>query len=151
LTFSLKLKRTSIIVRRFAILVVLLVVLALGGALLLVRPLLKSDDYSLVASIDGSPAEAQLLEPFPWGPYYINLATEPTKRYNWFGVAFGRESVFIPIGIYRSRNGWPYIHADQAKGVRLTDGKVEDNWTVDFTDGGVTFSNASIHVELHKK
>jgi hypothetical protein len=145
------LKRASIIVSGIAILIALLVVLAVGGALLLVRPLLKSDDYSLVASIDGSPVEAQLLEPFPWGPYYVHLPTEPSKRYNWFGVAVGRKSVFIPVAIYRSPYRRPYIHADQAKGVMLTDGKVEDHWTVDFTDGGVTFTNASIHVELHKK
>jgi hypothetical protein len=147
--------RTWIIIRRVAISIIILAFIAAACVFSLVRPLFKSDDYTLVARIDGSPVEAQLLKPFPWGPYYIHLDNihlkrERATRYNWFGVAFGRESVFSPIAIYTSSSGLPYIHVDQAKGVRLTDGKIEDDWTVNFTEDGVSFSNAAIHIQLHQ-
>jgi hypothetical protein len=32
--------------------------------------------------------------------------------------------------------------------VRLTDGKIEDNWDVSFTSDGVHFSNGSLDVSL---
>jgi hypothetical protein len=70
------------------------------------------------------------------------------ERYNWIGVAFSRESVFSPIALYTGWLGLPYIHTDQAKGVRLTDGKIEDDWDVSFTDAGVHFSNGSLDVSL---
>lgn len=147
--------RTWIIIRRVAVSITILAVVSAVCVLALVRPLFESDDYRLVASIDGTPVEAQLLQPFPWGPYYIHLDNihlrrERATRYNWFGVAFGRESVFSPIAIYTSSSGLRYIHADQANGVKLTGGKIEDDWTVNFTEDGVSFSNAAIHIELHQ-
>ena len=33
----------------------------------------------------------------------------------------------------------------------LTDGKMEDNWKVNFNNSGVTFQNSSIHFKLVKK
>lgn len=147
--------RTWIIIRRVAISIAVLAVIAIVWVLSLVRPLFESDDYKLVASIDGIPVEAQLLQAFPWGPYYIHidhihLRRERSARYSWFGVAFGRESVFSPIAIYTSGSGLSYIHADQAKGVGLTDGKIEDDWTVNFTEDGVSFSNSAIRIDLHQ-
>ena len=134
-----------------AVLIVLLLVAAVAvGILNYAPPLISSGDYALTATINGTPARAKLLKPFPSGSYYIQLNDEPTGRYEWFGVAFGRKSAFSPVGIYSSPVGFDYIHADQDKGVVLTDGKMEDDWKVDFTGAGVTFQNGSIHVVLAK-
>lgn len=136
--------------KRAGLILLLLVVAATVGILAYAHPLISSDDYSVTATIDGAPARAKLLKPFPSGSYYVQLDDEPTGRYNWFGVAFGRKSAFSPVGIYSSSFGFHYIHADQDKGVVLTDGKMEDDWKVDFTGSGVIFQNASIHIELAK-
>jgi hypothetical protein len=117
------------------------------GIVFYARPLIASDDYTLTATINGKPERAKLPKPFPSGSYYIQL-DEPTDRYNWFGLAFGR--AFSPIGIYSSPFGFHYIHTDQDKGVVLTDGKMEDYWKVDFTSSGVIFRNASMQIELVK-
>ena len=111
----------------------LLAVVGVVGILSLARPLLPSNEYLVTATVDGSPVDANLLKPFPSGSYYIQLDTDPTKHLNWFGIAFGRKSAFRPVTIYSSRLGFDYMHTDQGKGVNLTDGKMEDNWTVDFT------------------
>ena len=136
-------------IRRLGLIAIFLFVAAAVGILFYARPLFSSDDYKLTATVDGFPAPAKLLRPFPSGSYYIQL-DEPTDRYNWFGVAFGRKSAFSPIRIYTSPFGFHYIHADQDKGVVLTDGKMEDDWKVDFTASGVVFHNASIHIDLAK-
>ena len=136
-------------IRRAGLIAFLLVMASAAGIVFYARPLIASDDYTLTATINGKPARAKLLKPFPLGSYYIQL-DEPADRYNWFGVAFGRKSAFSPIGIYSSPFGFHYIHTDQDKGVVLTDGKMEDDWKVDFTSSGVIFRNASIQVELAK-
>ncbi len=136
-------------IRRVGLVAFLLVMAATAGILFFARPLIASDDYTLTATINGKPAGAKLLKPFPSGSYYIQL-DEPTDRYNWLGVAFGRKSAFRPIGIYHSSFGFHYIHTDQDKGVVLTDRKMEDDWKVEFTSSGVIFSNATIQVALDK-
>ncbi|WP_411825494.1 hypothetical protein [Luteolibacter sp. AS25] len=128
----------------------MLVLIGLYGIIFLARPLLPSDDYDVTATIDGSTVEAKLLKAFPFGSYYIHIDTKSPGQLNWFGVAFGRKSVFSPVGIYTSKLGFIYMHADQDKGVVLTDGKIEDNWTVDFTATGTTFQNSSTAVTLKK-
>lgn len=137
-------------IKRLGLTLLLLVVAATAGILTYARPLFPSDDYLLTATIDGAPARAKLLKPFPSGSYYVQLDDVSVGRYNWFGVAFGRKSAFSPVGIYSSSFGFHYIHADQDKGVVLTDGKMEDDWKVDFTASGVRFENASIRIELAK-
>ena len=131
-----------------AVIIVSLLVIAAVGFFSIVRPLLPSDDYSLTAMVDGSPVEANLFKAFPSGSYYVHLVDTPNERHNWFGVAFGRKSVFVPVGLYTSPWGSPYIHSDQDKGVVVTDGKMEDNWKVAFTDSGVTFNNDSNRIQL---
>jgi hypothetical protein len=115
-----------------------------------VRPLIPADDYALRVTVEGAPARATLLKPFPSGAYYIRLDDEFEDRYGWFGVAFERKAAFSPVGVYSSRGGFHYVHADQDTGVHLTDMKMDDEWVVEFTGAGVIFENASIRVELMK-
>ena len=136
--------------KRAGLILLFVVLAAVVGILGYARPLISSDDYSLTATIDGAPARAKLLKPFPSGSYYVLLDDVPTGPYKWFGVAFGRKSAFSPVGIYSSSLGFHYIHADQDNGVVLTDGKMEDDWKVDFKGSGVVFQNATIHIELSK-
>jgi hypothetical protein len=126
-----------------------LIALLCAACLFYAQPLLASRAYVVSASQDGKPIQADLLCPpaIP-GTFYIKLSDAKPSRYNWFGVAFPRRSVFSPIAPYTGLGGWPYIHTDQAKGVRLTDGKMEDNWDVSFTEDGVHFSNGSLDVSL---
>ncbi|WP_411825373.1 hypothetical protein [Luteolibacter sp. AS25] len=131
-----------------AITVIVVMLIAAIGSFMLVRPLLPSDSYSVTATLDGSPIDAKLYKLFPFGSYYVHFTGDPAARYNWFGVAFGRESVFIPIGLRTSPWGHDYIHFDQDKGVVVTSGKMEDNWKIEFTDSGVIFQNDSTRIEL---
>jgi len=149
-TFSKEMKIKSKALKRAVIVLLLLALVSAVGILTLARPLLPSDDYQVTAVVNGSSVDAQLLKPFPFGSYYVKLGDVPDRTLNWFGVAFGRKSAFSPVGIYSSRFGFDYMHADQDKGVVLTDGKMEDNWTVEFTDSGVRFQNSSTLVSLTK-
>ena len=136
------------IIKRITLLVVLIVLIC-AACLFYAQPLLASRAYVVTATLDGKPLQAELLRPpaIP-GTFYIRLPEAQPDRYNWFGVAFPRKSVFSPIALYTGWGGLPYIHTDQAKGVRLTDGKIEDKWDVSFTAGGVQFSNGSLAVSL---
>jgi len=136
------------ITKRLTILVVILAVLG-AACLFYAQPLLASRAYVVTATLDGKPIQADLLRPpaIP-GTFYIRMPDAHPERYNWIGVAFSRESVFSPIALYTGWLGLPYIHTDQAKGVRLTDGKIEDDWDVSFTNAGVHFSNGSLDVSL---
>ena len=134
--------------RRF-ILLVAFVAIAAAACLFFAQPLLPSRAYVVTATLDGMPIQAELFRPpaIP-GTFYVRIPDVQSHRFRWFGIAFPRESVFSPIAIY---TGWcdaPYIHSDQAKGVRLTDGKIEDQWDVAFTPGGVDFSNGSLTISL---
>lgn len=135
---------------KVGLMLLFLSVAAVGIVLTLARPLFPSNDYSLTATIDGAPVRAKLLKPFPLGSYYIQIDDDSVAQYKWFGVAFGRRSAFVPVGVYSSLIGFHYIHTDQDKGVVLTDGKVDDGWKVDFAGSGVRFENASIRIELTK-
>ena len=145
-----EMKIRSRALRRVSIILLSIVLLAVFVLLFLARPLIPSNDYNVTAFVEGQPVDAQLLKPFPLGSYYVKLSGVPHQTLNWFGVAFGRKSAFSPVGIYTSTLGFDYIHADQDKGVVLTDGKMEDNWTVDFTGSGVRFQNSSTQVNLTK-
>jgi hypothetical protein len=120
-----------------------------GACLFFAQPLLSSRAYVVTATLDGKPIQAELLRPpaIP-GTFYVRLPDVELQRYRWFGIAFPSESVFSPIALYTGWRDLPYIHTDQAKGVRLTDGKIEDQWDVAFTGGGVRFSNGSLAVSL---
>ena len=141
-------KTRSAALKKATLVLLLLAVVGVVGVLSLARPLLPSDDYLVTATVDGSPVDAKLLKPFPFGSYYIHLDTRSPRQLDWFGVAFSRKSAFCPVGIYTSKLGFNYMHVDQDKGVNLTDGKMEDNWRVDFTATGVTFQNTSTSVSL---
>ena len=129
--------------------IVALFTLLSGACLFFAQPLLSSRAYVVTATLDGKPIQAELLRPpaIP-GTFYVRLPDAQPQRYRWFGIAFSRESVFSPIGLYTGWHDLPYIHTDQAKGVRLTDSKIEDQWDVAFTGGGVRFSNGSLTVSL---
>lgn len=131
------------------ILLVALFALIAAACLFFAQPLLSSRAYVVTATLDGKPIQADLLRPpvIP-GTFYVRLPEAQPQRYRWFGIAFPRESVFSPVALYTGWRGLPYIHTDQAKGVRLTDGMIEDQWDVSFTARGVQFSNGSLAVSL---
>lgn len=133
------------------ILVVALFALIFAACLFYAQPLLSSRNYMVTATLEGDPILAELLRPpaIP-GTFYVHLPEAQPLRYRWFGIAFPRESVFSPIALYRGWGELPYIHTDQAKGVRLTDGKIGDQWDVVFTASGVHFSNGKLAVSLTK-
>jgi hypothetical protein len=134
-------KRVILLVAFFALLA--------AACLFFAQPLLSSRAYVVTATLDGKPIQAELLRPLAIpGTFYVRLPDAQPQRYRWFGIAFPRESVFSPIALYTGWRDLPYIHTDQAKGVRLTDGKIEDQWDVAFTAGGVQFSNGSLAVSL---
>lgn len=114
-----------------------------------VQPLLPSRAYRVTATLDGAPIRAELLRPpaIP-GTYYLRLPVAQADRYSWFGIAFSRQAVFSPLAVYFDWRGTPFIHTDQAKGVRLSDTKIDDHWDVAFTTDGVQFSNASLAITL---
>lgn len=131
------------------ILIVTLFAFIAAACLFFAQPLLSSRAYVVTATLDGKSIQAELLRPpaIP-GTFYVRLPDALPQRYRWFGIAFPRESVFSPIALYTGWRDLPYIHTDQAKGVRLTDGKIEDQWDVAFTADGVQFSNGSLAVSL---
>ena len=131
------------------ILLVAVIALIAAACLFFAQPLLSSRAYVVTATLDGKPIQAELLRPpaIP-GTFYVRLPDAQPQRYRWFGIAFPCGSVFSPTALYTGWRDLPYIHTDQAKGVRLTDGKIEDHWDVSFTVGGVEFSNGSLAVSL---
>ena len=134
--------------KRVILLVALIAIIA-AACLFFAQPLLSSRAYIVTATLDGKPIQAELLRPpaIP-GTFYVRLPDAQPQRYRWFGIAFQRGSVFSPIALYTGWCDLPYIHTDQAKGIRLTDGKIDDQWDVSFTAGGVEFSNGSLAVSL---
>jgi hypothetical protein len=130
-------------------LVIAVVLIGAAGVLAFAQPLLSSRAHAVTASLNGAPIQAELLRPpaLP-GTYYVHLPDAQPRRYSWFGIAFSRQSVFSPVALYKGWRGLTFIHTDQAKGVCLTDGKIEDHWKVDFTSSGVQFSNGSLSVTL---
>ncbi len=118
-------KRTT---KRLILLVALSALIAVA-CLFFAQPLFPSRAYVVTATIDGKPIPAELLRPpaIP-GTFYIRLPEAQPRQYRWFGIAFPRKSVFSPIALYTGWRGLPYIHTDQAKGVRLTSGKIDDQW-----------------------
>jgi hypothetical protein len=136
------------IAKRLILLVVLFALITVAS-LFLAQPLLPSRAYVVTATLDGKPIPAELLRPpaIP-GTFYIRLPEAQPRQYHWFGIAFSRKSVFSPIAIYTGWRGLPYIHTDQAKGVCLTSGKIDDQWQVTFTSGGVRFFNGSLDLSL---
>jgi hypothetical protein len=138
------------ITKRLILLSVLFALMA-AACLFLAQPLLPSRAYVVTATLDGKPISAELLRPPAiLGTFYIRLPETQPQQYRWFGIAFPRESVFSPIALYTGWRGLPYIHTDQAKGVCLTSGKINDKWHVAFTDDGVRFFNGSLDVTLTK-
>ena len=136
------------LIKRVILLTALFALIA-AACLFFAQPLLPSRAYVVTATLDGKPIQAELLRPpaIP-GTFYVRLPDALPQRYRWFGIALPRESIFSPIVLYTGWSDLPYIHTDQAKGVRLTDSKIEDQWDVAFTAGGVQFSNGPLAVSL---
>lgn len=141
-------KRTIKCIALIAALLAVAALVCLSAA----QPLLSSRAYIVTATLDGAPIRAELLRPaFIPGTYYLHLPDAQPQRYSWVGIAFSRQSVFSPVAVYTGWAGIPYIHTDEAKGVRLTSGKFEDHWSVVFHPSGVQFSNASLSISLTKR
>ena len=131
-----------------------------GGVLLLSfvalnfwSPILRSSDYTVTASRGGQPIQAQLFHPpLMRGLYYLRLPDEASPFYHCFGIAFSRKSVFVPASINTTFFGLNYIYTNQTHGLRLTDGKLQNNWTMDFRDdGSLAFENATLSISLTPK
>ena len=139
--------------RRWGAIGLALVAVVLFGIVAVRPPLVATDAYSVQYSVRGqSYTDAEVFRPVLMGHLlYVRLPVLADTRYLWFLVDLRRSVVSSPLGPYRSSHGFDYIHSDQAFGVRLTDGKIEDHWTVSFESGIVTFSNDSIHVTVTKR
>ena len=143
--------------RKYIVLaVILFFVGVVASGLFFVQPLLPSSAYVTTATLDGAPTRAELLSPLALsGLYYVHLPDVqppplyPWRRYRYLGIAFSRQSVFR--GPIYGSDGFPFIHTDQAGGIRLNDPKIEDHWSVAFTADGVQFSNSSLSVSLHRR
>ena len=77
---------------------------------------------------------------------FIELPASHRDRYWWFALDTERKAVGVPNGPRRE----PYLHQnhDMNLGVGLKDQKIEDAWTVDWIDRGVTFTNSNLKIEL---
>ena len=136
-------------ITKYSFIAMTLFVILVWACLGIVQPLVSSSAYVVTASLDGEPIRANLLRPLAMpGTFYIHLPDAKPARYCWFGIAYTRKSVFSPVALYKGWNDMPYIHTDQAKGVRLDTSKIEDNWKVSFASGGVHFSNGSLDVTV---
>ncbi|MEO6053149.1 MAG: hypothetical protein ABIP97_03980 [Chthoniobacterales bacterium] len=134
---------------KYFILGAVLLSIAGGFLFLFERPLLPSKAYTITASLNGVPIHAELLHPsFASEVYYVRLPDARPGLYQWFGIAFRRLSVFIPAAVYTGWYDIPYVHSDQLHGVNITDGKIEDHWSVKFSPAGVQFSNGSFSIAL---
>ncbi|MEN3941015.1 hypothetical protein WJU23_06965 [Prosthecobacter sp. SYSU 5D2] len=129
----------------------LLVLLLLAtGVLTLRQPVIPSRAYAVTAMLNGQPVRAELMTPlFHSEPYFIHVPDAPNRMDKWFGIAFARQSVFLPF-IYEGL-GLPYVHTDQLHGLSLTSGKMETPWKVAFTADGVEFSSETLSVVLRRK
>jgi hypothetical protein len=126
--------------------------LAFAGLMMLVRPLLVSRDYVVTAKVDGESVQAKLMRPaFTSGVYYLELEAGPSVRDRMFLIREDSSTVALPISVYKGVMNIPYVHADQMRGILLTDGKVEDTWEVHSTPDKVKFANASISVQMERR
>ena len=77
---------------------------------------------------------------------FIELPASHRDRYWWFALDTVRKAVGVPNGPRRE----PYLHQnhDMNLGVGLKGQKIEDAWTVDWIDRGVTFTNSNLKIEL---
>ena len=130
-----------------------LVAVIVFGIISVLPPLVATDSYPVHYSVRSQPyTDAEVFRPVFMGHLlYIRLPSLADRRYSWFLVDLRRHVVSWPAGHYRSSFGFYYIHADQAFGIRLTDSKMEDHWTVSFEYDSVTFSNETIHVTVNTR
>ena len=127
----------------------LLFLLLAAGVLSLRQPLIPSRTYIVTSMLNGQPMRVELMTPlFQSDPFFIHVPDAPNRMDKWFGIAFSRQSVFIPF-MYEGL-GLPYVHTDQLHGVSLTSGKMESPWKVAFTADGVQFSNGTLSLTLHR-
>jgi hypothetical protein len=134
----------------FALALVVIVTFAVVPDL---RPLVSTHSYSAQYSVSGKPyTDATVFSPLLMGHLlYLQLPSLADTPYSWFLVDLRRSVVSWPAGHYQSPFGYSYIYPNQAFGVPLTSGKMEDHWTVTFESDSVTFSNGTIHVAVHKR
>ena len=142
--------RMSLRSKRILFFVAALTFVAISYCGLVGIPLIPSSAYTVAVVYDGHSISTRLYRPLvASGLYYIRLPESVPAHYRWIGVAFDRQSAFIPVAIYHSSLGWSYVHADQTHGVRLTDGKVDDSWTVCFDQSdGASFRNPSFDITM---
>ena len=114
-----------------------------------VQLLVPSTDYTVAATLEGGPLEAELKQPkkLP-GIYYVHLGLPSLHRYEWLGFNFHEKTVFVPLSIERTPHGELYIRPEMAHGARLTGSKIQDHWRVTFADDGAQCANDNLTVTL---
>ena len=116
------------------------------------RPLLKTDDVTIHASISGTPVPAQAYSvAFVPMRTYVNIPSLTNALYAWFGINWEHNLV--------GASGRPYERIPRIRtvnkagpiGVELRNPKIEDQWIVDARPNRLTFSNATIIVQVERQ
>lgn len=113
------------------------------------QPLLPSRAMTFTYAVDGSTFhDGRVTRPLGMGDaFYLQLPQAPKPLYQWFMIRRSQKQVVVPVAVYQTGWGMAYVHADQKLGVRLSSGKLEDSWKVEWDGNEVRFSNGGLMVE----
>ncbi len=147
-TFGKQMKR---FVRIFSVAIVA-VAIAVAGTLLFVSFLAPSHALTVAVEQDGHPIEANLYRViFVPDLFFLSLPTTTSQIYRWIGVSLPQKRIFVPIAVRTGWLGLHYIHRDQAHGVPLSSGKLDDSWSITADRTKIFAENASLQIEIQKK
>lgn len=140
-------KRRNLI--RAILSIIVIGILTLGGAYMYhFRPLVSAAPWKARVTHATSGAIDASVYRMLFCPSRIFIELPKTHRdcYWWFALDTDRKAVGVPSSPRRE----PYLHQnhDMNLGVGLKDQKIEDTWTVDWNDRGVTFANRNLKIEL---
>lgn len=127
-----------------ALLAVMIVTVTVSAYIYHFRPLISSTDWTASMKIEGQdPVAGEVFHLLGRSDtLFIRFPApmpEDSRGYPWFSANTSRKFVAIP--------DWPrttpYLHFnhDKAIGVEITDGKVDDDWQSEWTEGEFSFSN----------
>ena len=113
------------------------------------RPFLKSEDYSASVWQSGEKVKTEVYKAaFMEDVYYLKMDVQDGERDSWIVFHPERKSVGLPVGLYHSILGYSYTHSDQGIGVDLTDGKLEDDWSVEYSDASIQVVNKTLGIDI---
>jgi len=124
--------------------------------------LLVPSEWEAVYQIDGEEAHPGITQGVLFDESYIfvqlpkhinNLRDQSGHRISFtrYLISLERQRVLIPVCAKKECLGVSYVHRDQLKGVDITGGKVDDAWTVSFSDEMMTFKNSKIVITVSRK